>query len=80
MSHHKGRHILEHARSAANHSVSSDAHELMRCGLSAENGVVADNDMTAQSHIIGQNHVAADLTVVRHMGIGHKEIAAADSR
>ena len=36
--------------------------------------------MSGDSHIIGKYGVAADLTVVRNMHVGHEEIARTDAR
>ena len=46
----------------------------------SDHGPFFDGHMPAQRSGIGQNHVIANHAIVRHMGIGHDQRMAADSR
>ena len=74
------RHVLQHARSAANHSVRPDPDELMNTGLPAYNRMIVNMHVTAQSDVVGKNRVVADNAVVRYMRIGHQKVTASHDR
>jgi hypothetical protein len=40
---------------------------------------ILDDDVAGQPHAVAQDDVVADLAIVRHVGVGHEQVIAADA-
>ena len=52
--------------------------ELVHRHQAAQDDVILDRDMPGQGCHVGHDHVVADAAVMRHVGVGHEKVVAAD--
>jgi hypothetical protein len=60
--------------------MTADATELVHRRPGTDARVVLDRDVTAERGVWPKNRVAADMTIVRHVDVGHEHVAIADPR
>src|SRR5690349_1248119 len=58
----------------------TDAAELMDCRPGADVRVILDADVAAKRGVRPEDRVAADVTVVRDVHVGHEQVVVADRR
>ena len=58
--------------------MATDAAELVHAAERGHIDPVLDNDVAGQPHAVAQDDVVADLAIVRHVGVGHQQVVAAD--
>ena len=62
------------------HGARADVNKLVHTGLAADHGKVVDMHVSGQSHVVGDDQIVAENTVMRHVNVGHQQIAATDAR
>src|SRR5437762_970461 len=67
----KWRDVFGDTRTAADETVSTDAHELVHGGQPGEDCLVVDDHVSGELHDIRQDHVVADVAIVAQMHIRH---------
>src|SRR4051794_24133040 len=73
-----GQHVLFDYAAASNKRVAADAAELVDRAQPADVGVILDRDVASKGDAVGENRIVANDDVVRHVYIGHEQIAVAD--
>ncbi len=56
-----------------------DAAELMHAAVGADVHPIVDGHVAGERHAVAQNDVIADAAIVRHVGVGHQQVVAADA-
>src|SRR5262249_51103027 len=74
----KGEDVARDYAIAADDGMAPDTAELMNAGRGADHGPITDGDMAAHGRRIGQYTLIADVNVMRHMDVGHQQVAVAD--
>lgn len=72
------KHILLDDAVAAHHGVPPDAAVLMDSAQPADIRVVIDDHVSGEGDRVGENRVVVNGYIVRHMNVGHQQIAVSD--
>src|SRR6185312_213359 len=72
------RHVLGHARAAADEAVASNAHELVDDAESRDIRPFLDRHVSGELRSVADDDVVADVAVVGEMHVRHDEASASD--
>lgn len=72
------RHILDDFGTSSNDGHGADTNELVNTGKASDDSPVLEGHVASQCAEIRHDAIVPDLAVMRHMGIGHEEIAVPD--
>jgi hypothetical protein len=75
----KGEHIARDGGASADEGVGPDADEVMNGAQGSDGCPVFYRDMSAQRGPVCHDDVAADLTIMGDVGVGHDEVVVADA-